>query len=280
MGSQGAIVPADQELAKLVVRVVTDPAGKAITPPIPRLYVAIHVGRSVYMDCERDGKKHSGWGVHGDIDIVPAGTKAIWEPRDHDTALVLGVEDQLLWRAAEEYGLQPARLEMINRFQIRDAQLENIGWALKAEMEGGYPSGRIFMDSMATALAARLVRRHSSLANAQTNEKASMSGKRLRQVLSHIEDNLNRDLSLTEISVVAGVSVSHCKTIFRQAMGVPVHQYVIQRRVERARALLCESEMGISQIAQQTGFAHQSHLTSHMRRILGTSPRMVRAMNR
>jgi AraC family transcriptional regulator len=55
-------------------------------------------------------------------------------------------------------------------------------------------------------------------------------------------------------------------------MGVPLHQYVIQRRVDRARILLSESELAISQVALQTGFAHQSHLARHMKRMLGYTP--------
>ena len=69
------------------------------------------------------------------------------------------------------------------------------------------------------------------------------------------------------------------KVIFRRAMGMPVHQYVIQRRVERARELLCRSALSVSEIAGETGFTHQSHLAYHMRRILGASPKEIRALN-
>jgi AraC family transcriptional regulator len=105
-----------------------------------------------------------------------------------------------------------------------------------------------------------------------------MSSRKLKQVLSYIEDNLHHDLSLHEIAGVAGLSVSHCKSVFRQTMGVPIHQYIIQRRVEHAKALLCKSELSITEIAHTTGFAHQSHLANHMRRVLGFSPKAVRKL--
>jgi AraC family transcriptional regulator len=107
-----------------------------------------------------------------------------------------------------------------------------------------------------------------------------MTGHRLRQVLSYIEGNLGRELSLREIAGVAGVSVSHCNAAFRKAAGMPVHQYVIQRRVDRARTLLGEGELSISQIAAETGFSHQSHLAYHVRRLLGVSPLNLRANRR
>ncbi|MGD0365047.1 MAG: AraC family transcriptional regulator, partial [Bryobacteraceae bacterium] len=103
-----------------------------------------------------------------------------------------------------------------------------------------------------------------------------MSGHRLRQVLSYIEYNLGRELSLKEIAGVAGVSVSHCNTAFRKAVGMPVHQYVIERRVEQAKTLLAEGHLSISQIAVETGFSHQSHLAYHVRRLLGVSPLNLR----
>ena len=61
-------------------------------------------------------------------------------------------------------------------------------------------------------------------------------------------------------------------------MGVAVHQYVIQRRVERAKTLLLRDETSITQIALEAGFAHQSHLARHMRRVLGLPPRALKRL--
>jgi AraC family transcriptional regulator len=68
------------------------------------------------------------------------------------------------------------------------------------------------------------------------------------------------------------------KTLFRATMGIPVHQYVIQRRVERARTLLTQNRLSIAEIALAAGFAHQSHMARHMHRTLGTPPRVVKHM--
>jgi len=95
-------------------------------------------------------------------------------------------------------------------------------------------------------------------------------------VISYIEDNLESELSLAEIASVAGISVSHLKTLFRHSTGTPVHQYVLRRRVERAKQLLQDRSLSIAQVAFATGFAHQSHLARHMRKILGTTPAVVR----
>jgi AraC family transcriptional regulator len=121
------------------------------------------------------------------------------------------------------------------------------------------------------------VMRHSSIAKlAERNE--GLSGYRLKQVLSFIEDHLAEDLSLEQIAAIAGVSGSHIKTLFRTAMGMPVHQYVIGRRVERARTLLTQDRLSIAEIALASGFAHQSHMARHMKRHLGMPPRAIKRL--
>jgi AraC family transcriptional regulator len=261
----------------VLVRTVTDPPGRTETPALPWVCVAIHLGPAVYMHCKRGGQKHSGLGVHADIDVIPAFTQCVWEPKEEDSALVVAVNPGLIASVAEESGENGNHVEIRNRFQIRDTQMEHISWALKAEMEMGYPSGRLFCDSLGTAMAAHLLNRHSSLAKLNEVSNSGMSGGQIKRVISFIEDELARDLSLNEIAAVAGISASHFKVVFRNSVGQPVHQYIVRRRVERAEQLLRTSNLPISQIAQVTGFAHQSHLSHHMRRILGYSPTVIRS---
>ena len=126
------------------------------------------------------------------------------------------------------------------------------------------------------SLAARLVRCHSSVALQGQKANGPIAGSRLRRVLAYIEDNVAQDLSLSKIASIAQLSVSHLKASFRRATGLPVHQYVIRRRVERAKRLLREGRLSISQVALEAGFSHQSHLARHLRRLTGVSPRSIR----
>jgi len=251
----------------------SDAAGVMEVPGLPNTFVAIHAGPSVHVACRRGGQRHAGRAVYGDIDIIPAGTPCVWEMKGKDTALLLRISPGLIRAAAEQMEIDPRRVELRNRFQMRDSAIENIGWALKAEMEAGYPSGRLYLESMAMSVAARLVRCYSSAAVQLPRKTGRMAGIQLRRVLGYIEDNLGRDISLADVAAVAELSVSHCKAVFSESMGLPVHQYVIRRRVEYAKKLLQLGKMPISQIALEAGFAHQSHLARHMRRLLGVSPR-------
>lgn len=242
----------------------------------PRVIVSLHIGASVAVDCRRAGQRHRGTTIHGNLEIIPPNLGGVWEIKSPDTALVIGLKLRLLHRIVEESGGDPGKLQVFNRFEVRDPQIEHIGWALKAEMENGYPSGRTYMDALATGLATRIVRNHSSLARAPRPMKAAMAGRKLKAVLGYIEDHLGRDLGIGEIADVAGLSVSHFKTLFRKSQGMPPHQYLIRRRVERAAMQLRGSDMPIGEIAFENGFCHQSHLALHTRRVLGLTPQELR----
>ena len=257
----------------LALQLRSDPVGVLEVPELQNVLLAIHVGAAAKISCRRGGISHTGSAVHGDIDIIPARTTSRWEIHDqNDTALILALPSALLNTVAEEQGFDSRRVEIRDRFQIRDAQLENICWALKAEMESNYSSGRLYVDSLAVSVASRLISTHSSIAQRRTVQHGGLGGRRLKQTLSYIEDRLSEDLSLSRIASIAGVSPSHFKTLFRESIGVPVHQYVVQRRIERAKDMLMQGKLSIAEIALATGFSHQSHLARHMRRSVGLSP--------
>jgi AraC family transcriptional regulator len=260
----------------LRLSLISDQPGIVEFPGSPSVVVSLHVGASVAVDCRRAGMRHRGTNIHGDLEIIPPNVPGIWELKSQDTALVIGIKLRVLERIVQETGGDSAKLQILNRFQARDPQIEHLGWALKAEMESGYPSGRTYTDALATGLAARIVRNHSSLARAPRAIKAAMPGRKLKSILSYIEDNLGRDLGLHEIANAAGLSVSHFKALFRKSLGMPPHQYLIRRRVERAATQLRKSDVPIGQIALENGFCHQSHLALHTRRVLGLTPQELR----
>ena len=159
---------------------------------------------------------------------------------------------------------------------MRDPVIEHIGWTLKADIDSNVASERLLRDSLGVALAARLLQRHYRGSLPMREIRGGLTHTKLERVIAHIEDNLASKLSLPGIAEIAGISVSHLKTLFRNSTGVPVYEYVLRRRVERAQFLLRNHRLSIAEIAVATGFAHQSHLARHMHRILGYTPSALR----
>jgi AraC family transcriptional regulator len=258
-----------------------DPLGVMDVPELEDVLVGVHFGAAAKCTCQRQGKRYAGIAVHGDINIIPAHTPQRWEMHDqNDHTFLVRLPERLLSKVAEQCDLDISRIEIRDRFHIRDAELELVCWAMKRELELGYPSGRLYLDGLALAAASRLISQHSSVTNPRgiSDNKEGLDRRRLQRVLAFIEDQLAEDLSLENIAAVAGISPSHLNSLFRISMGMPLHRYVIRRRVERAKSLLMQDGPSMAEVALAAGFAHQSHMAQHMRRVLGMPPRAVKRL--
>ncbi|WP_242050619.1 helix-turn-helix transcriptional regulator [Oculatella sp. FACHB-28] len=83
-------------------------------------------------------------------------------------------------------------------------------------------------------------------------------------------------MSLAEVAGVINISPTYFASLFKQAMGISPHQYVIQQRVEKAKLMLKRTNLAIADIALQVGFSSQNHLTQQFKRITGMTPKQVR----
>lgn len=207
----------------------------------------------------------------GEIDIVPADIAEQWEEWTPSTMLSVSLPDAMLREAAAQAGGSGAAgLDV--RWKISDPQVVHIAWALHAEREAGHPNGALYTELLGMALAIHLSRKY----GAPLPPRGGLAPHELRKVAAYVETHLDQDLSLARLAEVAGMSVSHFGAQFRKSTGLPVHEFIIQRRVERAKRLLQDSAAPVSQIAAAVGFAHQSHLARWMRRLLGATPSDVR----
>ena len=207
----------------------------------------------------------------GDIDLFPAQLSEGWTAEHSSPALLLHLVPALLQRTAAEIGRNPDHTGVELRCQFRDSQIEHIAWALDAERQAGYPNGQLYVDSLGQALAVHLLGGYAAPARAPRG----LSPQELQQITDYIEAYLDQELSLSVLAEVVGMSASHLKTLFKRSTGSPVYEYVIQRRVARARTLLLQGELPATQVALEAGFAHQSHMARWMRRILGVTPTML-----
>jgi AraC family transcriptional regulator len=104
-----------------------------------------------------------------------------------------------------------------------------------------------------------------------------LSPERLQRVRDYVEAHLDEGLSLTILADIACLSPYHFSRSFKAAAGVGPQRYVIQRRIERAKRLLRQTHEPLALIAQEAGFADQSHLTQMFHRETGVTPGRFRA---
>lgn len=241
--------------------------------PMADLRVRVHTGEPVRGFCQDAAFTYQ----HGDVDLITAGQSDRWTEESAARSVVVRFSPLLLERAADDLGLGPKHAALQTRHQLRDPQLAHIAWALEAEREAGSPNGQLYAESLGTAMALQLLSRYARMDQATAGKApAGMSTHQQRRVLEHIEAHMDGDLSLTALAAVAFSSVSHFKVLFRRTMGMPVHEYVMRRKVERARELLLRGDMSAAQVALASGFSHQSHMARQMRKTLGLTPGMLR----
>jgi AraC family transcriptional regulator len=171
-----------------------------------------------------------------------------------------------------ELGAAASRFEYLGGLQ--DPLLSQIVTALGEESEGGF-ADRILIESLGTALCIRIARRFVGRLPLPTSK--GLSAERLRRVRDYVEAHLDDDLSLTVLADIACLSPYHFSRSFKEATGVGPQRYVIQRRIERAKALMRRTNQPLALIAQDAGFADQSHLTSTFRHEIGVTPGQFRA---
>ena len=100
---------------------------------------------------------------------------------------------------------------------------------------------------------------------------------RLRRVTQHVQENLQRELRLAELSALVHMSPYHFARLFKRSTGVPPHRFLIRRRIDEARALLAARTVPIGAIARLVGFRTPSHFTTTFRRITGMTPSAYRS---
>ena len=141
-----------------------------------------------------------------------------------------------------------------------------------------FRSGRLAAESLANVLAVHLIRHALAPRLPERGRDGALSRGRLRAVVEYIEEHLDADPSLEQLAAVAGLSPYHFARQFKAATGLPPHQFVIARRVERARQLLqAGTDVSLAEVAAEVGFCDQSMFTRHFKRLVGVTPGQFRA---
>jgi len=254
---------------------VVDVTGGVAAPEVFEThYVCMLASVQAPTACHCDGRTTRRMQVAGDFDFISVGHEAAWEDGFAATFVAAKLDAALVRTAGDAMGLDADRLSISPRVHLRDPLVEHLCWALKGELETAAPFGRLYAESLGLALAAQLVRGYAEVV--RRCDARGLSPRRLQRVTDYITANVALDLTLADLAAVAGVSPSHLTVLFKRSTGLPVHQYVLQKRVEQAVALVRRDEYPLCDVALLAGFANQSHMARAMRRFAGVTPRELR----
>jgi AraC family transcriptional regulator len=213
--------------------------------------------------------------VHGDISLYAAwhDESVRWDQGMDCIDIIL--EPALLECAVAEL-YSATHVELMPLLKFNDSLIHQMGLALLAELQSDGLGSRLYAESIATTLSVHLLRRYSVRSHTIRDYTEGLPKHKLQQAIDYINEHLDRDLTVAAIATAVELSPYHFSRLFKQSTGLAPHQYVLQCRVERAKQLLRQTELTIAEIAYTVGFANQSHLNRHFKRLLGITPKAVR----
>src|SRR6267143_2915065 len=183
--------------------------------------------------------------------------------------LQLGISDAPLMAASDgAYG----EVELRAQRKFADARLGALVAAAHAEMAAGFPSGRLFLDSIEQAMAVALVNGHAVRHRPVQIYKGGLGSARLRRIKELVHAKMEDDLSLGEMAQSVGLSTAHFARMFRKSTGQTPHQFVLRQRLGRAKAMLRAPDARVLDVAVACGFKTQQHFAQVFRGVWGVSP--------
>ena len=114
------------------------------------------------------------------------------------------------------------------------------------------------------------------LGRPESSNTAWMTDRRFTLIEALVEDHLDQKLTVKMLADYLQLSEGFFHRTFKAAVGQSPHEFIIQRRLSRARKLLQHTTYSLADIAQQVGFASHAHMTAAFSQRLGVSPSALR----
>jgi AraC family transcriptional regulator len=181
--------------------------------------------------------------------------------------LHLGISDAALMASSDgAYGEVEARLP-----QVCEPPSERAGCSRSCR-DAGFPSGRLFLDSVEQAMAIALVTDRAVRHRPVQIYQGGLGAARLRRIKELVDAKMEDDLGLDEMAESVGLSTAHFARMFRKSTGETPHQFVLRQRIERAKTMLRGPDARVLDVAVACGFKTQQHFAQVFRDVCRVSP--------
>ncbi|MEG3845287.1 AraC family transcriptional regulator, partial [Microcoleus sp. herbarium14] len=254
------------QVGGLGINYLITPPSELETAPSTDHFLMVNFSHGNRQVNQFDGGEYDGSVNSGDFFFLPSGISASWAWDTEDEGVAFTIDPDFLPHiAATTESLNPDKIELRSVLLDRDPQLETIARYFLSEMTTDGLGGRLYTESLANLLGIHLLRHYCTTPASVRNYQGGLSDFQLKCAIDYIRSNLDAQLSLENIATELNLSHYYFCVFFKQSMGISPWQYVIGQRVERAKKLLKNRELSISEVAFACGFSNQSHLNKHFR---------------
>jgi AraC family transcriptional regulator len=244
------------------------------TPRWHSLGIFTHGNYVIHGDRKLDECRKLDAVVGGDVVITPAnvGHGVAWD-KEGDF-IILAIETEFFARAIDADGTSE-KVDLLPCFATPDPLIYQIALALKGILQTNTLGSRLYAESMVSTLSLHLMQHYCQRQPKLQEYANGLPQMKLRQIIDYIYAHLDTDLGLTELAGLVSMSPHYFSQLFKQSTGMTPHQFVIRTRAERAKELILQGKMTLADIAQSVGFANQSHLNVHFKRLFGVTPKRI-----
>jgi AraC family transcriptional regulator len=240
--------------------------------------IVINISHSITGEYKKEGRFQRLFKERGAISLFPShqpfSQRLKVERGAFGNVLFLALNPVFISRVAEGLELDADRIELIEKRRSTDPTLHHIAMALRAGVQTGAALDRMYGEGLSTALAVHLLREYGA-AVLVPKRYGRLPRAKLARAVEYIQDQLDADLTVSGIAQAVGMSRYHFTRLFKESTGQSPYQYVVEARVRKAKELLTTGKFTISEAAFHVGFADQSHLTRHFKRVFGLPPKRL-----
>ena len=212
----------------------------------------------------------------GMVAIKPKGAYYQYSTSEANQFIMLEIEPELVDRIAADW-VNPDVSELLPCFAPQgDRLLLELAIALKNEIKSGCIGGKVYSDSITTALIAHLIRNYANFSPQPLKDYRGLAPQQLDNVIDYIQTYLEHNLGLAELAQLSNLSPFYFSRLFKESTGITPYQYISKLRMERAKRLLKNTELAIADIALSCGFASQSCFSTAFRKGVGVTPKTYR----
>ena len=174
--------------------------------------------------------------------------------------------------------VNPDLIELVPTFAKSqpDRLIYGVGLAIKHHLETNPHDGGFYIEHLTNTICAHLIQHYCTRKITFKDYSGGLAANKLEQAKEYINENLETNIQLKDIARELDISQYYFSHLFRKSTGISPYRYVIQQRVAKAKELLINTSMSISEIALACGFNSQSQLTMHFRKLTGTTPKQYR----
>jgi len=211
------------------------------------------------------------------LSLIPAGTDSEWcfKGDNHYTSVFLS-QALVTAFALKTLDMDGSHLELVPAVFFSDPLVFHLGNSISQCFGRQGPLDLLYLESLGQTLAMHLIRRYSTVVASKFKLIGKLSGHRLKQTLDYIDNQPLQSLKIKELAQQVNLSPYHFERLFKAAVGKTVHRYVLEQQLKKGLDLLLKSDLSITEISAEIGFADQAHFCHQFKAVYGVSPGELR----